>query len=287
MTLPLQNQRPKITVATDLLSDQPQLWANLGLWSSGNTLTYVEACQHFARLHGDSGGFEAPHKLLDVAAGRGASLAFWHSDYGLTNIDALEPDGASCELIHKLSQESASPWLGQVYNHTLESYLDGKQDPPFPWGQYDRVVCIDSAYHLRSTEDFLRFGRRALKPEGLLVWSNFFHAQPLSILPAKLLTWAGIHQDSMVNTPRFPKQAADHGFSIDTILNLNDHVMLGFSWFVKSRRKVLPWRSRLFKSWWTIEATALALEGLAGTKDIGYGLYVLKSNHSKPSESRS
>jgi cyclopropane fatty-acyl-phospholipid synthase-like methyltransferase len=276
MTSAQQNQRPKITVATNLLSDRPQLWANLGLWSAGNLLTYEAACQSLAQLHGDTGRLEAPHKLLDVAAGRGASLTFWHTHYGLRDIDALEPDRFSCDLIQKNSQESQTPWLGQVYNDTLESYLDNNQKSPFPWGQYDRVLCIDSAYHMRSTEDFLRFGHLALKPGGLLVWTNFTHTQPLPTLPAKLLKWVGIHQESIINTTRFSKQSTDHGFSIDTVLNINEHVMGGFSMFVKSRRRLLPWHSRLLKSWWTIEGTALALDGLAANKDMGYGLYVLK-----------
>lgn len=297
MIKPALKEPQWVTVATDLLADKPQRWANLGLWTPPSSeanpnlsLAYPTACENLAKAHGDAAGLTPGHKLLDVAAGRGGSLVFWHDVYGLTHMDALEPSQASSELIRNLNGPLNPSIVREVYSHPMEDYLDSYsrsgfpqkspiqlRDPgPLSWGGYDRVLCLDSAYHFRSHLDFLRFGHLALKKGGLLVWSNFYYDQPLTPLSVKMLRWAGIHQGAIIDQDKFEGSVQNLGFKVISRLPLDTSVMQGFAWFVKSRRHQISWRSRFQKSWLTIEGTAAALDYFARPKQMGYGLYVLE-----------
>lgn len=101
--------------------------------------------------------------LLDVACGRGKSSFIMNCLYPQTTIvgvDLLPPNIETAKLLF-----GASPRL---------SYEQGSaMDLQFENGQFDRVQCLEAAFHFPDRSQFLRESARVLKPGGRLVVVDF------------------------------------------------------------------------------------------------------------------
>lgn len=297
----MKNRWPQ-TVTTKTLGDNPQDWANLGYWFSYDLSalrkpppippldswpekSYEKACTDLAAIHGACAQLEPDHRLLEIACGRGASVQLWVDGFRLNRIDLMEPCPlSSAHLQTRWSPGSPHSPVQSLFHCRLEDALHGVQKAPSALGSaglriphrasYDRMVCVDSAYHFSSTEDLLDLARQCLRPGGIVVWSTFTfdRSQGPGLGNRGLppwLSWLGIQEKSLVDlsNPRIP--ASQSGFDWHPPWILDEGVIGGFARFVSARRRRLSWFQKLSLEWLKIEATALALNQLnLGDKGI-------------------
>jgi len=103
------------------------------------------------------------HRVLDVACGRGKSsfiMNCLHPDASIVGLDLLEPNiNAARYLFGGASRLS---------------YQNGNaMDLQFDDGQFDRVQCLEAAFHFPDRARFLSEASRVLKPGGRLVVVDF------------------------------------------------------------------------------------------------------------------
>lgn len=293
------------TVETKDLDENSNEWANLGYWLHRPHIsekgvwenpqepdvipwppkTYSEACQDLARIHADYAGFNPHQKLLDIACGRGASVKLWAQEYGITGIDVLEPCNKSMKILKATFQGETSNPVENFFACKLEDILGNIKTPPniseaplifndekglISIGPYDRIVCIDSAYHFSSTHLLLEFARKTLKQGGMLVWSNFTYDSK-KFLPPLWLSLLKIRKEAMVDLSSMNELAAHFGFEWHAPFHLNHGVIQGFPLFVEKRRCFLSLFQKLSTSWLTIHATAVALKQLTVSTKVTRG----------------
>jgi MPBQ/MSBQ methyltransferase len=103
------------------------------------------------------------HSVLDVACGRGKSSFMTHCLHpqaSIVGVDLLKPNIDVARLLF-----GCSPRL---------SYQNGNaMDLDFADEQFDRVQCIEAAFHFPDRSQFLRESARVLKPGGRLVVIDF------------------------------------------------------------------------------------------------------------------
>ena len=103
------------------------------------------------------------HSVLDVACGRGKSSFMTHCLHpqaSIVGLDLLKPNIQVAQLLF-----GCSPRL---------SYQNGNaMDLEFPDEQFDRVQCIEAAFHFPDRSRFLSEAARVLKPGGRLVVIDF------------------------------------------------------------------------------------------------------------------
>eukprot|EP00746_Dinoflagellata_sp_MGD_P081516 gnl/MRDRNA2_/MRDRNA2_32418_c0_seq1.p1 gnl/MRDRNA2_/MRDRNA2_32418_c0~~gnl/MRDRNA2_/MRDRNA2_32418_c0_seq1.p1 ORF type:complete len:841 (-),score=99.24 gnl/MRDRNA2_/MRDRNA2_32418_c0_seq1:112-2397(-) len=113
-------------------------WMNMGYWK--DTCCYDTACQQLAKLLGDAAGLQQGDRLLCVACGNGDELRFFHTAYKLEHATGLD---AHTENPMQHSLEEAG--LRLVRGHANQM-TQGKE--LFCHGEFNRIVCVDSVYHL-------------------------------------------------------------------------------------------------------------------------------------------
>jgi MPBQ/MSBQ methyltransferase len=108
------------------------------------------------------------HSVLDVACGRGKSsfiMNCLHPETSIIGLDLLEPNIDVARLLF-----GGSPKL---------SYQQGSaMDLAFENGRFDRVQCLEAAFHFPDRAQFLRESARVLKPGGRLVIVDFAWNSP-------------------------------------------------------------------------------------------------------------
>jgi ubiquinone/menaquinone biosynthesis C-methylase UbiE len=134
---------------------------NMGYWQTG-ARTLDEACQAMARLVGETGGFRAGDRILDVGFGFADQDLFWLKHFALSRIEGLD---ISRFQVKTARRKVAELGLADCIHlrHGSATALD------FADGTFDRVVSLESAFHFATREDFFREAFRVLRPNGRLV----------------------------------------------------------------------------------------------------------------------
>jgi cyclopropane fatty-acyl-phospholipid synthase-like methyltransferase len=102
-------------------------------------------------------------RILDVACGRGKSsfmLSCLQSESTIVGMDYLEPQ---VEVARTLFCE----------NERLKYVAGSAMDLPFPAQSFDRIMCLEAAFHFPDRGQFLSEAARVLSPQGLLVVVDF------------------------------------------------------------------------------------------------------------------
>lgn len=106
---------------------------------------------------------EPAHRVLDVACGRGKSsfiVSCMHPKATVVGIDLLEHNVQVAETL-----------FDKIGNLT---YLNGNaMSLDFPDASFDRVMCLEAAFHFSDRAQFLQEASRVLEPGGKLVVVDF------------------------------------------------------------------------------------------------------------------
>ncbi len=143
---------------------------NLGYYSFGGCFSFLNlmpnmelAQQRLVRKSVELLQVLPGHRVLDVACGRGKSsfmVHCLHPDATVTGIDLLDRN-----------VQVAQTLFDQVRNL---SYRPGNaMDLDFPDASFDRVMCLEAAFHFPDRQRFLSEVSRVLRPGGRLVVVDF------------------------------------------------------------------------------------------------------------------
>lgn len=235
-------------------------WNNLGDWQSATT--YEQACIDLARRHAEIAGLSAQHQLLELACGYGASLDLWQDQFQVTQITALE---YRQRCVAWLNQQVPTPQTN-TSNADIQ-VLQGRFDQPLPaaLGQqsFDRVLCIDAAYHATSLAQFLATASTALRPNGVLCFSTLMWADKAaktSKLPIKicqkLLHMANIPTASVLSQAQILRLIEQSDWREVQIQLIEQHVFTSFADWVQQQQQHLNHRQRYSMAWQKIRVTA-------------------------------
>lgn len=230
---------------------RPGAWGNLGLWSAA-TPDYFGACAALARAVANTAGLRAGDRVLAVACGAGEELRLWH-DFGAIEVAAVERDPALVRAARALAPAA------QVLEGSGTTLLE----LGLPERHFDRVLCVDAAYHLQPRGAFLQAAWQLLRPGGTLAYTDLVAERPGPLLrgAARL---CGLHADALQGEAAQRERLRALRFVGVRIERLDDAVLGGFARFVR-RRRVAPWR-------WPRVAITAALIGPCRAAGLGYAM---------------
>lgn len=254
-------------------------WTNLGDWAEGDD--FRAACARLARRHAETVSLQPSHRVLDLACGRGASLALWWQ-LGVRELTGLDADAEALR-----SAREGLAGHGLVTDGAAGvTLLSGRYDqwPPVPGllpAAHDAVVCIDAAYHASSADAFLRTVAHVLAPDGRAAWSTLVLRSEPGWRLRLLLRAAGIPSASLCTLADWQARADRHGLLLEPVAALDAEVLDGFSTFARSAVTATPAQAAT-QGWshvprWKLALTGRLCRSLTASGEIGYML--MKTRH--------
>jgi microcystin synthetase protein McyJ len=231
---------------------RPGAWGNLGLWDAA-TPDYFGACRALASAVAQAAGCKPGDRVLAVACGAGEELRVWQQDFGIADVVGVEADPARARRARALAPGT----------RVLEGSGTALLELGLPEAHFDRVLCVDAAYHLQPRQTFLQAARRLLRPGGTLAYTDLVaeRAHPVLRGAARL---CGLHQDALLPAAAQQRRLLALGYTDVTIERLDEAVLGGFARFVRGQN-IAPWR-------WPRVATTAALIGPCRAAGLGYAM---------------
>jgi SAM-dependent methyltransferase len=235
-------------------------WGNLGLWHNDEA-DYAEACTALARAVAEAAGLQRGDAVLDLACGAGDELLLWLDAYGAARLHAVELDPL---LAHAASQ--------RVGARASVEHGSAVQPGHWPSAAFDRVVCVDAAYHLRPRSTFLQAAWQALKPGGTLAYTDLALREATSSHRTLVLRaaarLAGLAADELLDAQAQQQRLLDQGFADVQAHALDEPVLGGFARFVRAQGPRVA-RTLIHRDWRRVGCTA-ALIGPCRRAGLGY-----------------
>ena len=224
----------------------PGTWGNLGLWRSGGD-DYATACRALAIEVGRAAGIAAGDRVLSIACGAGDELVVWVGDFGATQATGIEIDRA-CTA----ATLAALPRVLPVH--------------------FDRVLCVDAAYHLSPRQAFIDAAFGLLRPGGRLAYTDLVVDRdrvgaPLLRAAARL---CGVPAADLGPAHKSVARLATAGWVDIESSRLDDAVLGGFTRFVHLQGRRLG--SAAWSAGWRRPRMTAGLIPLCRAAGLGYAL---------------
>jgi microcystin synthetase protein McyJ len=245
-------------------------WGSLGLWH-GNEEDYAGACEALALAVGQAAGIGAGDHVLSLACGAGDELTLWLDHAGAAQVHGVDINGhlvqaAQHRFAARVQPLQPSPVRLHVGSGTALHELGLAQ------GEFDRVVCVDAAYHLNPREAFLRGAWAALRPGGTLAYTD------LCLDPKAKRAWllhaaaraCGLAPGGLLKLAPQHKRLLALGFEDVRMQRLDEAVLDGFARYVRQQGPRIA-RTALHRDWRRPAITA-RLIGPCRAAGLGYAL---------------
>lgn len=227
-------------------------WGNLGLWRDDPT-DYAGACTALAQAVAAAAGLRGGDRVLAVACGAGEELLLWQA-LGAAEVVAVEQDPTRAR-----AARARAPGA-----RVLEGSGAALAQLGLPAGHFDRVLCVDAAYHLSPRLAFLQGAWTLLRPGGTLAYTDLVAARPRPLLRAAARLCALDPADVLASEDTQRRRLLASGFADARFERLDEAVLGGFARFVQHQR-VAPWR-------WPRVAVTAALIGPCRAAGLGYAM---------------
>jgi cyclopropane fatty-acyl-phospholipid synthase-like methyltransferase len=218
----------------DELSDRSHFF-NLGSCEKGQkNLPLHEAQKQLVRLVAGSGDFRKEMRLLDVGCGMGGPAHLIADEIGCS-IVGIDPGS--------FQVKGAMAWMqSQPGRKKITIHFGDAMHLPFKAGSFDRIYCIESAFHYPDKATFFKESARILTPDGMLIVADILRIR------AKKESWL---------SRRYGKAlAADNFFSVIQYQTAGDRAGLQFLRNVditeKVRRTFPLWTHAFLKSFFKL-----------------------------------
>lgn len=232
---------------------RPGAWGNLGLWGI-DTPDYFGACTALAQAVGRAAGLRAGDRVLALACGAGEELRLWLHGFGAAEVVAVEREAAAAQRARTAAPQA----------RVLEASGTALLELGLPEHHFDRVLCVDAAYHLQPRAAFLRGAWRLLRPGGTLAYTDLVTDRPPGPRLRAAARLCGLQTDALQGEAVQRERLSVLGFCDVRLERLDDAVLGGFARFVRSRG-IAPWR-------WPRVAITAALIGPCRAAGLGYAM---------------
>jgi erythromycin 3''-O-methyltransferase len=248
-------------------------WGSLGLWpEAGSDTGYADACAALARRTGLASGLQPGERVLSVACGSGEELLLWLREFGVAEAWGVDAAPERVALARRRLAVRAPQALG---SRALLGSGTALLALGLPEQGFDRVVCVDAAYHLHPRSAFLAAAWRLLRPGGRLAYTDLVveplpHAGARGALLAAAAQACGLAPDGLAGPAAQCERLSSLGFVDPRLERLDAAVLGGFADFVRRQGRTLG-RHRLRPAWLRPALTA-ALIPPCRAAGLGYAL---------------
>jgi cyclopropane fatty-acyl-phospholipid synthase-like methyltransferase len=210
---------------------------------------YHGACAALAGAVARAAGVQPGDRILSVACGDGEELRLWVQHFGAGSVLGVEADPA--RVARAVSGTAMLP--GVALRQGSGTRLAELGLPP---GSFDRVLCVDAAYHLTPRSAFLDGAFALLRPGGTLACTDLVadagpgrHRRRLDAA-----AWlCGLGAGSLADGPGHLQRLQQAGFAETRLERLDEAVLTGFARFAEAQARRL---GRMPRAWWRVAATA-------------------------------
>jgi SAM-dependent methyltransferase len=236
-------------------------WGSLGLWT--NDRHYADACRALAVRVGTAAAIGPGDRVLGLACGAGDDLCLWVEHFAARHATGIEIDA---RLAARASArcEALAPARFTVLARSALAARD------LPEHSYDRVVCVDAAYHMAPRTAFLSAARHCLRHGGTLAYTDLTVARRPGAALRAAARACGVAPDELAAPEDQAARLARAGFDAIRIESLDAQVLAGFSEFALRQTRLLG-ADALRLGWRRPLATALLIRALRGS-GLGYAL---------------
>ena len=252
---------------------RPGTWGSLGLWNDGS-LDYAGACTALAQAVGQAARLQAGDRVLAVACGAGDELRLWSQDFGARSVLGIELNAQRVASATRL----CAAWPGITVRQGSGTALATLGLPRLQDGSFDRVLCVDAAYHLRPRSAFLTQAWRLLRPGGTLAYTHLLLDHQRSAWKATLLAASarvcGLAADDLCDDSTQLKRLLQAGFEAPKLQRLDDAVLGGFTRFVQKQSTAYglrAWLPAWHPAWRRVAITARLIPPCRSA-GLGYAL---------------
>jgi SAM-dependent methyltransferase len=231
-------------------------WQNLGLWPAHHEPQpdYAGACRALAMRVGEAAGIQRGDRVLSLACGAGEELDLWTSAFGAAEAIGVEPDAGACGLA----------------GHRGRQIIRGRLSRA-PVAAFQRVLCVDAAYHISPRRDLLQTAHQALLPGGNLAFTDLIVDRPMGAAMRAAARACRIDPQELVDTDTAMARIRTAGFTEVRCERLDASVLEGFRHFAEHQSRRIGMR-RWCTSWWPAAITA-RLVFPARARGLGYALF--------------
>lgn len=252
---------------------RPGTWGSLGLWTDGQT-DYALACEALATAvwraadaATDTSDGPGEH-VLSVACGAGDELLLWAERFGAAGVLGVEHDPRLVQAARHLTAAHAERI--EVHPGSGSQLLS----PGLAAQRFDRVLCVDAAYHLRPRPHFLQAAWSLLRPGGRLAYTDLClepARRPGRALVLRGAAWlCGLSSQDLLPAAAQAARLQQLGFTHVQAQRLDGPVLDGFAAYVRAqgRRVACPaWHPA-----WRRPALTARLIGPCRAAGLGYVL---------------
>lgn len=248
-------------------------WFNLGTWLSADD-DYTTACMNFALLLSEKAGIRKDDRLLDIGAGCGDQSLLYLEKYQPRHITALNP--AQIQVAYA-SEKIRKSGRQQFIDFRAQRFEDFNTEKKF-----DRIIALDSAYHLQSKEQFFRKSFGLLEKNGSLAFTDFtLTAARLSLFKRAALAFfcksARIPRREIRYHDSLTATAVSAGLKPVETVSLDEKVLKGYSDFIL--RQKLSLLKRLKSHALPFIVTAYAIRFIVKYRLLHYTLFVFSKEN--------
>lgn len=246
-------------------------WGSLGLWHDGAD-DYAEACSALAGAVGQAAGIQPGDRVLSLGCGAGDELLLWVREFGAAEVCGLERDAALVAAARRLLDRTPLPPGTRV--QVLGGDAAQLGTLALPHRHFDRIVCVDAAYHLGPRTALLQAAHTLLRPGGRVALTD------LTLAPTGPARWrwllhgaaalARVPLAELLPLPAQLQRLQATGFGDVQALALDATVLDGFARHVRQQGPRVA-RTALHPDWRRPALTA-ALIGPCRAAGLGYAL---------------